>query len=257
MNNLNSEIWNSLSEDLKTVNSFQPFFVLHYGSRERGDFTDSSDRNFFLLASGQDHIRTSFTHDINSILNDHFTEEVSLISGDKDSLLYRLEIFEPTAVHLMELGRPVYGEVYFQKFRSKWDGFKSKNIEYRTLQNYLEKRIKFYKSLESKSTQEDISRIEKIISLTIINWILYTIDEISITELTYFDIPVRLSRLVREYYGELLPKDIHLLASIYEELHELKRSMRVLISPGSDHLSKIKESILQIQDLSTGIENIV
>jgi hypothetical protein len=33
--------------------------------------------------------------------------------------------------------------------------------------------------------------------------------------------------------------------------------MRVLISPGSDHLSKIKESILQIQDLSTGIENIV
>lgn len=257
MNNVNPDIWNSLSEELKSISSFQPFFVLHYGSRERGDFNENSDRNFFLLASGQDHIRTSFTHDINSILNDNFQEEVSLISGDKDSLLYRLEIFEPTAVHLMEMGNPIFGGSYFSQFQMKWNKLKNKNIDYRTLQNYLEKRIKFYKSLESKSTQEDISRIEKIISLTIINWILYSIEEISITELTYFDIPARLSRMVREYYADLLPKDIHLLASIYEELHELKRSMRMLIAPGSDHLSKIKESILQIQDLSTGIENIV
>lgn len=239
------------------VHSFQPFFVLHYGSRERGDYNETSDRNFFLLASGQDHIRTSFTHDVNSILSEYFVEEVSLISGDKDSLLYRLEIFEPTAVHLLELGKPIFGINFFNTFQKKWEGIRNKRIDFRILQNYLEKRIKFYKSLESKTTQEDISRIQKIISLTIINWILYTLDEISITELTYFDIPTRLSRLVKEYYGTLLPKDIHLLASIYEELHELKRSMRVLLSPGTDHLSKIKESILQIQDLSTGIENIV
>ncbi len=257
MNNVHIDIWQSVSEEMMNVRSFQPFFVLHYGSRERGDFNETSDRNFFLLASGQDHIRTSFTHDINSILNDHFKEEVSLISGDRDSLLYRLEIFEPTAIHLLELGNPIFGEKYYHKLKDKWNTIKDKKIDYRTLQNYLEKRIKFYKSLDSKSTQEDISRIEKIISLTIINWILYTIDEVSIVELTYFDIPSRLSRLVKEYYKESLPKDIHLLASIYEELHELKRSMRMLISPGTDHLTKIKESILQIQDLSTSIENIV
>lgn len=249
--------WQNISDALMKVHSFQPFFVLHYGSRERGDFNESSDRNFFLLASGQDHIRTSFTHDVNSILNENFNEEVSLISGDKDSLIYRLEIFEPTAVHLLEMGRPIFGETYFQKLRARWEDIRSKRIDFRVLQSYLEKRIKFYKSLESKTTQEDISRIEKIISLTIINWILYSIEDITITELTYFDIPTRLSRLVKEYYADLLPRDIHLLASIYEELHELKRSMRMLISPGTDHLSKIKESILQIQDLSTGIENIV
>lgn len=253
----NDNLWAALQDSLLGIHSFQPFFVLHFGSRERGDFNENSDRNFFLLASGQDHIRTAFTHNVNSVLNDHFSEEISLISGDKDSLLYRLEIFEPTAVHLLEMGNPVFGQGYFSTFQKKWDIIKNKRIDFRVLQNYLEKRIKFYKSLESKTTQEDISRIQKIISLTIINWILYSIEDITLTELTYFDIPKRLSRMVREYYGTILPRDIHLLASIYEELHELKRSMRLLITPGNDYLSKIKESILQIQDLSTGIENIV
>ncbi|EMP08012.1 hypothetical protein LEP1GSC124_3245 [Leptospira interrogans serovar Pyrogenes str. 200701872] len=38
----------SIKQNLQTVFSLKPFEILFYGSRQRGDFKDSSDFNFFF-----------------------------------------------------------------------------------------------------------------------------------------------------------------------------------------------------------------
>ncbi|HMZ58899.1 MAG TPA: hypothetical protein PL048_09000, partial [Leptospiraceae bacterium] len=60
---------------------------------------------------------------------------------------------------------------------------------------------------------------------------------------------------VRSLYASQVPKDILLLATIYEEIHELKRNMRSLSGTEKSDLDKIKESILQIKDISFEIGN--
>jgi hypothetical protein len=83
------------------------------------------------------------------------------------------------------------------------------------------------------------------------------IDDITVTEIAFLDIPSRLIQLIKHLYKSNLSEDVQLLISIYEEVHELKRSMRVLLTNSEGHLNKLKESITFIRDLSKEIEKIV
>jgi hypothetical protein len=248
----------SIQQSLQGVHSLQPFQILFYGSRERGDHTEHSDYNFFMIASPQDQIRTGFINEVSEILHSIDKElPVTLITGDKDSMIYRMSIFEPTSVHLMEFARPIFGKTEFDALQSKWMESKKNGYDKQELLRYLENRSKFYRNINSKTTKDDIARIEKILSLNIQSWILEVIDDITVTEIAFLDIPSRLIQLIKHLYKSNLSEDVQLLISIYEEVHELKRSMRVLLTNSEGHLNKLKESITFIRDLSKEIEKIV
>ncbi|MCB1176128.1 MAG: hypothetical protein KDK36_00995 [Leptospiraceae bacterium] len=243
---------------LNNIHSLQPFQILFYGSRQRKDHNENSDYNFFMIASAQDQIRTGFITEVTEILeSENKDATVTLITGDKDSIIYRMSIFEPTAVHLMELSEPIYGHKEFESLQTKWEECKKKGNDTRELIRYLENRSKFYRNINSKTTKDDISRIEKILSLNIQSWVLEVVDDISITEIAFLDIPSRITKLVKYLYKHQIPDDIHLLTSIYEEVHELKRSMRLLLDSTEGKLDKLKDSITFIKDLSKEIEKIV
>lgn len=76
----------SIKQNLQTVFSLKPFEILFYGSRQRGDFRDSSDFNFFLLADPSDQLKSTFLRAINAVLSP--LEEIApvqLVTADTDS----------------------------------------------------------------------------------------------------------------------------------------------------------------------------
>lgn len=246
-----------IEKALKNLHTLQPFQVLFYGSRERLDYSEHSDYNFFMIASPQDQIRTGFVNEVSEILQSiDIDNPTTLITGDKDSMIYRMSIFEPTAVHLMEMSRPVFGHKEFENLQSKWEEAKRKGYDKRELLRYLDNRSKFYRNIHSKTTKDDIARIEKILALNIQTWVMEIINDLSITEIAFLDIPTRLIQLIKYLYQKSVPEDVQLLTSIYEEVHELKKSMRLLLSNADGQLDKIKESITFIKDLSKEIEKI-
>lgn len=258
MNNIMAEPDSILTDEvlskLKKIESIHPFQIIYYGSRSRGEENDLSDYNFYLIANPIDQMRPSFIQEISVALDFLDTDSsVSLIAGDLDALIYRVKFFEPTAVHLAELGQIVYGKGPLEQVRGIWSEVKKNPINIPLLMEYMEKRCKFYKDLKSRNTKEDISRIEKVISLNIQLWILTHISDISTTEIFHMDIPARLIAMVRDLYKAEATEDVLILVSIYKELHELKQTVRTALPYPEENLSRIKESISQIQDLSNAI----
>jgi hypothetical protein len=239
-----------ISEKLSLVKSTGSFQLLFYGSKFRGEDTNNSDYNFYLIANPTDQLQSSFTSQISDcleIIDTHST--VGLIAGDFDSLKYRLSIFEPTAIHLVEYSQIVYGKGYLEKLQSLWVEVKKNKIDRSKLKSYLQNRAKFYKNLRSKNTKEDISRIEKVISLNIQLWILNHIPDISTTEICFMDIPSRLISLIRKLYFNDADEDVNKLIDIYEQIHELKQNIRLNTPYTNETLSRIKESVNSIQNL--------
>jgi predicted nucleotidyltransferase len=238
------------------VKSLQPYVVVFYGSRERGDFDSLSDFNFYLLASGLDHMRKEFLDDVSDRLELAFDTKITTNSNDFSMFKYRLSLFEPTSVHIMEMGRAIFGSESFQKYQDYWTTIKQGNIPVKDIVNFLESRSKFYKTLQSRSLQDDIIRIEKVISLNIQMWVFAEIQDISPIEIAHLDIPERLPKLIKYLYKGELPNEIFLLTSIYEQVHELKKNLRMLETGKNSDLEKLKESILQIQEFSNEIARI-
>jgi len=247
--------WEKIRFHLRKVFSVSPFHICFYGSRERGDFKEKSDYNFYLIASAEDQIRSNFIQEITKAIESAGKKPVNLIAGDRESFIQRMEIFEPTAVHLLEFGRIIYGEREFLPVINEWKSVRKGPIDQSQILKYLENRTRFYKTLKPRQSKDDISRIEKILALTIQTWIIGCTDDLTVTELAFMDIPERLIKMVRSLYAGQIPKDILLLATIYEEIHELKRNMRSLSGTEKSDLDKIKESILQIKDISLEIGN--
>ncbi|MBP7280214.1 MAG: hypothetical protein KBA66_01460 [Leptospiraceae bacterium] len=256
MNTTDETLLGEVTEKLDRVKSIKPFQLVFYGSKSRGDDSELSDYNFYLLADPTDQLRTSFIQEISEALDFIDTSSaVSLVAGDMDSLSYRMRIFEPTAIHLCELGQHIYGRNLLQTLQKEWNTLKLKEFNRKIIVNYLDNRCKFYKSIKSKNTKEDISRIEKIISLNLQMWIFNNITDISPTEICYMDIPARLYSMVKFLYHRDCTDDVNLLIEIYKEIHELKQTIRMTLPYSEDNLSRIKESIQMIQGLSNNIVN--
>ncbi|MDX1957865.1 MAG: hypothetical protein SFU98_04790 [Leptospiraceae bacterium] len=242
----------------QSIDHKKPFQVLFFGSRERGDYTQFSDYNFYLIASAEDQIRTSFHDMIHDTLEELVQDNnVNIVSSDPDSFSSRMELIEPSVTHIMEFGNIIFGEKEFSNQKRKWEECKKLKFDPVPLLSFLESRVKFYKSIRPKSTKEDIARLEKVISLTIQTWVISSIDDLSITEIAFLDIPTRMPKLIKTLYNSKISKDVLLLTSVYEEIHDLKRSMNVLLTGSEDYVDKLKDSINQLQDLSREIERIV
>lgn len=248
-----------LLEDVKLklseVESERPFELIFYGSRARGDHKELSDFNFYLLASSSDQMVPQFVQSIGKALDSmESNHSVSLIAGDKESFKVRVKIFEPTAIHLCESGIVVYGNDEFTSIQKKWKSESIRIPNVPTLIRYLENRYEFYRGLTTKSSKEDVSRIEKILQLNLQLWVLYNIPDITVTEIWFMDIPSRLVAMLKRLYVDIVPEEIKILVTIYEEIHELKQNIRWFLPQADIQLTKIKESISQLQDLSKILE---
>lgn len=256
MTTTDETIAREVKNNLDKVKSIHPFQLIFYGSKSRGDDNELSDFNFYLLANPTDQLRTSFIQEISDALE--YIENgstVSLVAGDIDSLTFRMKIFEPTAVHLCELGKIIYGKKQIEVLRKEWEVIRNTEVDRKLIINYLDNRCKFYKSLKSKNTKEDISRIEKVISLNLQMWIFANIVDITPTEICYMDIPARLYSMIKHLYKNDATDQVNILIEIYREIHELKQTIRMTLPYSEDSLSRIKDSIQMIQGLSNNIVN--
>lgn len=258
MQTLQEGIFTLAYDKLYRIKSFKPFEIIFYGSRARGDFTDVSDYNFYLLAHPTDQLNSGFVNNITKALEYLESEStVSLVAGDLESFQMRMKLLDPTVIHICELGKLFYGDGYFIKICQEWQEQKKRPFQLEPLIQFLENRYKFYKNLTPRGNKEDITRIEKILSLNIQIWILKNVEDISITELYYLDIPERLLSLGRTMYRSNSTKEFELMLSIYEEVHSLKQILRIISTDYKEKIERIKDSISQIHDLSNILENII
>ncbi|MCB1193876.1 MAG: hypothetical protein H7A23_09920 [Leptospiraceae bacterium] len=258
MQTLQEGIFTLAYDKLYRIKSYKPFEIIFYGSRARGDFTEFSDYNFYLLAHPTDQLNSGFVNEIAHALEYLESESaVSLVAGDVDSFQMRIKLFDPTVIHVCELGKLFYGDGEFIKICQEWQEVKKRPLQIDSLISFLENRYKFYKSLSPRGNKEDITRIERILSLNIQIWILKNIEDISLTELYYLDIPSRMLSLARTVYRSNSTKEFDLMLSIYEEIHKLKQILRIISTDYKEKIEKIKDSISQIQDLSKILENIL
>ena len=247
--------FHSIQVKLHEIPCKNPYELIFYGSRARQEHEPLSDYNFYLIASPIDQLNSEFIQSIGKAL-DSLEEEssVSLVAGDKESFRMRMSIFEPTAVHLCETGIVIFGNDQFTAIQKEWQDYKNRTPNFTALIKYLENRYNFYKHLKPRNTKEDVSRVEKVLQLNLQLWILNHISDLTVTELWFMDIPSRLIQMMKELYVQDVPEEILLLVTIYEEIHELKQNIRMIYPYTDNQINKIKESILQIQDLSQILE---
>ncbi|MBW0435125.1 hypothetical protein DLM76_17445 [Leptospira yasudae] len=235
----------SIKQNLQTVFSLKPFEVLFYGSRQRGDFRDSSDYNFFLLADPSDQLKSTFLREINAILSP--LEEIApvhLVTADTDSFLARLRVFEPSAVHICELGEPFYGKESFPSLMGEWTKLKNQPIDSVAAGKHLRKRYRFYKSISPRSTKEEIMRMERLVALYLQNWMFREIEDLSWIEVVHADIPTRLISMVRELYRKEANENTLEILGLYEEILKLKTEIRNHQNPFSaEKFQTLKDTI--------------
>ncbi|AVQ14013.1 Uncharacterized protein XB16_3739 [Leptospira santarosai] len=235
----------SIKQNLQTVFSLKPFEILFYGSRQRGDFRDSSDFNFFLLADPSDQLKSTFLRAINAVLSP--LEEIApvqLVTADTDSFFARLRVFEPSAAHICELGEPFYGKESFPSLTKEWTKLKGLTIDPVAAGKHLKKRYRFYKSIASRSTKEEILRMERLVALYLQNWIFHEIEDISWIEVVHADIPARLIAMVRGLYRKEATENILEILNLYEEILKLKTEIRNHQNPFSaEKFQTLKDTI--------------
>lgn len=257
MNNIEYQnfIFKEIKDRLDSMESTHPFQLLFYGSKYRGDDTELSDYNFYLIASPTDQLQSKFIQEISDSLEIIDTSSsVGLIAGDFNSLKYRLRIFEPTAIHLCEYSKIVFGENLIEQLQKDWSEMRKQPVDRSKVLSYTENRAKFYRNLKPKTTKEDINRIEKVISLNMQIWIFKNIEEISPTEICFMDIPERLISMIKVLYKSSLDENIMILTDIYKDIHELKQRIRMSAPYSEENLNRIKDTIQSIQGLSNFIQ---
>ncbi|PJZ70798.1 hypothetical protein CH373_07755 [Leptospira perolatii] len=234
-----------IKESLSTVSSLKPFELIFYGSRQRGDFNDSSDFNFFLLADPSDQLKSNFIREINQALEPLQAQgPVNLISGDWDSFRQRMRSFDPAAVQICEIGEPYFGSEYFPIIKEEWDKYKLETPDSAAAVKYLRKRYRFFKGIVPRNTKEDVLRMERLLALYLQNWMFRYIDDLSIPEIVNSDIPSRIGPMFRALYSKELKGNIAELLELYEEILKLKWELRIPNSPfSSERFHQIKETL--------------
>lgn len=182
-----------------------------------------------MLASSSDILRTDFKRQLIDLLSSHFPENVINISfNDFESFQMRMDLLEPTACHIMELGEVVFGGDRFYGLKEYWNSKKHTPISVEPLTAYLHKRIRFFNKFKSTKTLTDnISRIEAIMLFRLQIIIISLIPDLTISELVSLDIPMRLPKLIQTLYKSELPQNILSIAPIFEQVHEAKRVAQV------------------------------
>mgnify|MGYP001604049551 CR=1 FL=1 len=168
-------------ERLENIQSSKPFQIIFYGSRERGDYSEISDYNFYLIASPSDQLRSEFIHSINKSLNLlESISTVSLISTDPESFKTRIKLYDPCAIHIADLGRIFFGHGGdFTGIQKDWQKQKTTKIpDMQKLLNFLEGRLKFFRKLSTKNPKEEINRLERVIAYNIQIWCLEKIKKL-------------------------------------------------------------------------------
>ncbi|EMJ96653.1 hypothetical protein [Leptospira alstonii] len=235
----------SIKQNLQTVFSLKPFEILFYGSRQRGDFRDSSDFNFFLLADPSDQLKSTFLREINAVFSP--LEEIApvqLVTADTDSFLARLRIFEPSAAHICEFGEPFFGKESFPSLMGEWAKLKGLTIDPLATGKHLKKRYRFYKSISPRNTKEEIMRMERLVALYLQNWIFREIEDLSWIEIVHADIPARLIAMVRGLYRKEARENTLEILNLYEEILKLKTEIRNHQNPFSaEKFQNLKDTI--------------
>jgi hypothetical protein len=253
-------IFDEIKERMSRIESVEPFELIFYGSRARGVFSENSDYNFYLLASLLDHSDPGFITSISSALEEIESGNIplNLMAGEKETFHLRVKILEPTSIHLCEIGILIYGKDDFFRLQQQWHSQRQTEPNLDKLIQYLENRYEFYKNLTTQNTKEEISRIEKILQLSLQLWVFKTIPDVSIPEIWHTDIPSRLVDMLSILYSSDTPKQVRLLVDIYRDIHIIKQSIRTISFKSQESLSdKLKNSISQINDLDHLIHSVL
>lgn len=222
--NPNPSDYLKIFDKLEEIESDHPFEILFYGSRERGDYSEDSDFNFYLLASTQDQMKPGFIQKVTMALN--ILEKiapVNLIAGDIDTFRLRLNLMEPTVVHLVNLGSVFYGDTHFHGFHKDWLQISKHPIPKEKLVPFINRRIRFYKNLNTRTEKEESVQMERVLTLSIQSWAIQNIKDISIQELITLDIPSRAEKMIRILYKNELDTDILSLLDNKTEALALKK----------------------------------
>jgi hypothetical protein len=237
-------------EKLEEISFDYPFEILFYGSRERGDCTEDSDFNFYLLASTQDQMKPGFIQKITLALN-HLEKiaPVNLIAGDVDTFRLRLNLMEPSVLHLLNLGSVFYGDSHLNGFNKDWEKLKNQPIPKEKLIPFLNRRIRFYKNLTPRSDKEESVRMERVVTLSIQSWAIQKISDISVPELIALDIPSRAEKMIHILYkNELDPEILNLLNDKKEAV-----ALKKLFQREKDYPQSMKEHLTtRIKQLKNG-----
>jgi len=180
---------------------------------------------------------------------------LTIHTNDFTTFQYRLSLFEPLSVHVMELGELVFNEDKYLKLKKYWQEQKQNSIPVDELVSFLESRSKFYRNLKPKNLLEEMNRIERILAYNLQIWVFTQVKDLTVTEIAYLDIPTRLPKLVKYLYKDNLSEEILILASIYEQIYILKKNIKILIEGQEPDFHKLKDFLLQLQEYTDEIVN--
>lgn len=182
------------------------------------------------------------------MLSSYFPESiVDLSFNDFESFQMRMELLEPTACHVMELGEVVFGKDRFSELKESWNSKRRDSISVEALTEYLHKRAHFLGRLENTNTlAENISKIEAIMFFRLQVIIISLISDLTVSELVSLDIPSRLPKLIQTLYKNELPQNILPLAPIFEQVHEAKRIAQVFEKGILEDKSLVIKSIRRV-----------
>ncbi|TGN19765.1 hypothetical protein EHS15_07090 [Leptospira idonii] len=245
---LNPSLYAQVLDDLELVNSHKPFQVLFYGSRERGDFNEDSDLNFYLLAHSTDQMKASFVDSIAKALSKlEVVAPVNMIAGDSDSLKHRFKIHEPGSIQLLENASVFFGEGIWEDLQTEWKRFRNQIISKKDLSHYLDKRIRFFKQQTSKSIKDEISQLERICTLTLHIWAIKNIDDLSLPELLMMDIPSQIYPLFTQLYSSEIDETVLELLLVQAQLQKLKKDARWKREINREEIHELKYKLISLR----------
>ncbi len=245
---LNPKLYARVLDDLELVISHKPFQVLFYGSRERGDYDELSDLNFYLLAHSTDQMKPSFIESISSALNHlESVAPVNMIAGDTESLRMRMKIHEPGSIQLLENASVFYGETLWENLQNEWKSFRNREVSIIDLTSYLEKRIRFFKQQVTKNVKEEISQLERICTLTLHIWAIKNINDLTLSEIIKMDTPSQLVPLFKLLYHNEMDETTLELLDLNRKLYAFKRDARWKREIAREEIFELKHKLISLR----------
>ncbi|MBM9590789.1 hypothetical protein JWG41_10060 [Leptospira sp. 201903075] len=246
---LNPNLYAQVLDELELIPSTKPYQILFYGSRERGDFHEESDLNFYLVAHSTDQMKSQFIDSISRALQKlEDVAPVNMIAGDADSLRHRLKISEPGSLQLMEASSVFFGEGIIDDLRTDWDKWKQREIPKSDLIQYLEKRIRFFKQQVTRNTKDEISQLERITTLTLHIWALQNIHDLTHVELLKMDTPDQMAPLFTNLYRKEMEDSVWELLELQTRVRKLKVDIRWKREVSREDIHETKYKLISLRN---------
>lgn len=246
---LNPHLYAQVLDELELIPSTKPYQILFYGSRERGDYHEDSDLNFYLVAHSTDQMKSQFIDSISRALQKlEDVAPVNMIAGDADSLRHRLKISEPGSVQLLEASSIFFGEGIFEDLKADWEKWKGREIPKSDLIQYLEKRIRFFKQQVTRNIKDEIAQLERITTLTLHIWALQNIEDLTHIELLKMDTPDQLVPLFTNLYRKELEAPIWELLELQTKVRRLKIDIRWKREVSREDIHETKYKLISLRN---------